>query len=443
MGYFGFETVTFVTVMYYGSSNTSNGTVAGCVCIPKTHEGYPYSLFIAHVFQDCVYTTRDYIGFSIGLASLLFWICAQTPQFIKNCKARNASALSIFFLAEWMTGDTMNLVSCLLTGQLSTVTITSILFVTMDFFLLGQYIMFETSCCKDKVPGEEQYDQVLLDETNAATSDDPLLGTVRKADYSTNSLPGHQKKVRSAEKTKSRTAFALFVPVLLFGMAGIFGGIQASDASDHGMALRLTERAGGRKLLNEPSAAIVSSGDGPLDLHFGAHKFHPNACNKPADKGKTIAELGVIMGWASALIYLSSRVPQILKNIKRGSVEGLSPIMFFCAVMGNTTYALGIIIRAENWNAVTKAAPYLVGSIGTLMFDFTILTQFWYYKDKAPRRPKRLDENQNPLSKADERGLHGIVRWDASPWMSPTEVRVARDREYKSTGMNYNYTASQ
>ena len=73
---------------------------------------------------------------------------------------------------------------------------------------------------------------------------------------------------------------------------------------------------------------------------------------------------------------------QILKNIKRGSVEGLSPIMFFCAVMGNLTYAGGILIRARNEAAVIKALPYLVGSIGTLCFDLRYCCNFYITKIK-------------------------------------------------------------
>ena len=107
----------------------------------------------------------------------------------------------------------------------------------------------------------------------------------------------------------------------------------------------------------------------------GAPPAHrPPSCTED-DSPQWEKTIGVVFGWVSTVIYLFSRIPQILKNIKRGSVEGLSPIMFFCAVMGNLTYAGGILIRARNEAAVIKALPYLVGSIGTLCFDFTILLQ--------------------------------------------------------------------
>ena len=45
-----------------------------------------------------------------------------------------------------------------------------------------------------------------------------------------------------------------------------------------------------------------------------------------------------LMGWSSAVLYVGSRVPQILKNWRNKSTEGLSFGMFLCAVMGNVFF---------------------------------------------------------------------------------------------------------
>jgi uncharacterized protein with PQ loop repeat len=47
-----------------------------------------------------------------------------------------------------------------------------------------------------------------------------------------------------------------------------------------------------------------------------------------------------IMGWTSAVLYVASRVPQIVKNYREKSTDGLSLAMFFCAVMGNVFFTL-------------------------------------------------------------------------------------------------------
>lgn len=45
-----------------------------------------------------------------------------------------------------------------------------------------------------------------------------------------------------------------------------------------------------------------------------------------------------VMGWTSAVLYVGSRIPQILKNWKNKSTEGLSFAMFTCAVLGNVFF---------------------------------------------------------------------------------------------------------
>lgn len=47
-----------------------------------------------------------------------------------------------------------------------------------------------------------------------------------------------------------------------------------------------------------------------------------------------------LMGWTSAVLYVGSRIPQILKNWNNKSTEGLSFAMFICAVLGNVLFTL-------------------------------------------------------------------------------------------------------
>lgn len=46
--------------------------------------------------------------------------------------------------------------------------------------------------------------------------------------------------------------------------------------------------------------------------------------------------------------------------------------MFILAVMGNVTYSLGIFLYSVEKNFLIAKLPWLVGSIGTLCFDFTV-----------------------------------------------------------------------
>lgn len=58
------------------------------------------------------------------------------------------------------------------------------------------------------------------------------------------------------------------------------------------------------------------------------------------DDTEEIRLLPQILGWFSAVLYVGSRVPQLIKNWRQQSTEGLSPGMFICAVFGNLFYAL-------------------------------------------------------------------------------------------------------
>ena len=116
--------------------------------------------------------------------------------------------------------------------------------------------------------------------------------------------------------------------------------------------------------------------------------------------GKTINIIGTILAWSSAAFYLGSRTPQIVKNFRRRSTDGLSLAMFFFAVMGNLFYAVSIFLNTHGWHEYRNRLPYIIGSIGTLCFDFTIFTQFQIYKGNVPAEVTEIDPEVQPLPPA-------------------------------------------
>ena len=94
--------------------------------------------------------------------------------------------------------------------------------------------------------------------------------------------------------------------------------------------------------------------------------------------------LGELMGWIMTCIYLSSRVPQILRNIQRGTVEGLSLGMFSLAIVGNATYAAQILVRDSSWDAIRHNLPWITDCFVCLALDFVILGQFLVYALEKP-----------------------------------------------------------
>lgn len=57
---------------------------------------------------------------------------------------------------------------------------------------------------------------------------------------------------------------------------------------------------------------------------------------------------GSMLGWIMTCSYVGSRIPQLVKNYRRGLTTGLSLPMFVLLVLGSTTYVASIFVRWVN-----------------------------------------------------------------------------------------------
>lgn len=88
-------------------------------------------------------------------------------------------------------------------------------------------------------------------------------------------------------------------------------------------------------------------------------------------------------------MYFFSRLPQVYHNYRYKQCEGLNIAMFVIAIVANTTYALQFISErsigvyrgnAMDWaDFAAKELPFVIGSLGTLIYDFIIVFQWRYY----------------------------------------------------------------
>lgn len=60
---------------------------------------------------------------------------------------------------------------------------------------------------------------------------------------------------------------------------------------------------------------------------------------------------------------------------RRKTTEGLSIYLFVLAVLGNTFYACQIFVRSINAVFVVTSLPWILGSLGMLVFDFIVSLQ--------------------------------------------------------------------
>eukprot|EP01060_Flectonema_neradi_P030794 TRINITY_DN4543_c0_g1_i2.p1 TRINITY_DN4543_c0_g1~~TRINITY_DN4543_c0_g1_i2.p1 ORF type:complete len:507 (+),score=95.04 TRINITY_DN4543_c0_g1_i2:46-1566(+) len=207
-----------------------------------------------------------------------------------------------------------------------------------------------------------------------------------------------------------------------------------------------------RRLLQETIsiATNVTGDDRPHTHHpHPPHPPHPphdhtDAPSSDSDSAKRTYYIGIAIGWVSAVLYLSSRIPQLVKNIQRGSTDGLSPMMFTMAVMGNVTYFLGVILLEPTWDYVLCHLPWIVGSVGTIQFDMIALAQFIYYNGKTPKDPEQEEflkkEKEKLKHFLEEHHSEAALEVDTVPMVLPHTLRsgAIRNGYYGRIGIWYN-----
>lgn len=250
------------------------------------------------------------------------WVVALIPQLIHNFNTKSAHGLSPYLLILWLLGDSCNLLGCLLTDQLPFQTYLSIYFVLNDIVLDFQYIYYT------RYSGHKRRD---------SNNDIPLRGSTIKV------LPETDPYYTAPRRGK--TLSEVFKPVL-----------SKSQVVTTTTAL----------LSASPATAL------PL--------YMTGVANSTASSARADPQLiYMLFPWICTIIYCSSRVPQLYHNYQRKSVEGVSPLLFTFALLANTTYALSIFCSnppesLSYSDFIWKELPYLLGSLGTVMFD---LIYFW------------------------------------------------------------------
>ena len=296
--------------------------------------------------SDNVCSARDMCGFALGLCSICSWLVSQLPQLIINYKRQSAEALSPFFLAEWLLGDTTNLLGALLKGdQPQTVVFTAEYFICMDCILLIQYIYY-TSMEKRReriytIPRRRHRrhrrhhhhgGDIERREGAAASADDAV--TPR------NGESGDQETARERGEKAVTSGNGILPTIGAIGMGTVLVSYNRYDG---------VPRLGSHQ--RRLAMAYVESSDGYVQV------------------------AGSVIGYTSSVLYLVSRSSQIYKNYKRKSAEGLSASMFFFAVAANLFYGASVILRSRSGAEFVSSLPWLIGSLGTVALDFVILLQ--------------------------------------------------------------------
>lgn len=185
---------------------------------------------------------------------------------------------------------------------------------------------------------------------------------------------------------------------------------QPEDEDDVSAAKPTQPRSWLQAFLRNGSAIVLVILAGIAGYYLSPSTPVPKNGNTDADDQASTLHFslwGQIFGYVCAVLYLGSRVPQILLNYRRQSTEGLNALFFLFACLGNLTFVLSIFAFEPicskhshgHWHERSHCKPgeaaaiygryilvnlsWLIGSAGTLVLDFAVFAQFFMYRNNT------------------------------------------------------------
>ncbi|KAK5779105.1 hypothetical protein RI543_002990 [Arxiozyma heterogenica] len=373
-----------------------------------------------------VFNNENFSGL-MGSISIACWVIVFVPQIYENFYRSSAEGLSLLFIVLWLAGDVFNLVGAMMQHLLVTMIILAAYYTLADIILLIQCLWYNRSSSMDPIlnitntttnvnnsteynhahssnnidpihfsPATPINENVLHDVFH---EDQPLLIPSRRASHS-NSYQSLDNQLHNNESINNQ------------GNSNIYNnnnfntndnGIELEQSLDKGNYLNdiiivsLVIFAGFiswyipycNNYYNKKNIynATITYSNYIIKSKFSIFSLSQNNTNSDADTLLHINNandievniLAQVFGYLSALLYLGSRIPQILLNFKRKSCEGISFLFFLFACLGNTTFITSVIAISLDPKYLLINASWLIGSSGTLIMDFIIFGQFFLY----------------------------------------------------------------
>ncbi|KAF2206567.1 hypothetical protein CERZMDRAFT_52876 [Cercospora zeae-maydis SCOH1-5] len=283
-----------------------------------------------------------------GSVSLAAWIFLLVPQLAENYTNGHADGVSLTFLFIWFFGDITNFAGAIWAGLVPTVIALAVYFCFLDLILISQCLYY-LGVKKRRAAAE-------------AGGRSPTSRRRRFTDVTDENLgmPGSRRASSAMQR-------------------------QRTNTSDHIDSLS--------KILEEPKTAktwlknalsivlILAAGTAGWAIAWRAGVWQPTPVGEEGSDAHT--PIGAeILGYISAVAYLGARIPQIIKNQRERSCEGLSLLFFMLSLLGNLSYGAGILFHSVEQKYMIKNLPWLIGSLGTMVEDAIIFVQFHTFGEK-------------------------------------------------------------
>lgn len=401
----------------------------------------PTSDFLRQVsatLGTCIPTPLAAISSLLGTLSILSWLCAQLPQIIKNYRLKSTSGLSIWFLAEWCLGDFSNLSGALLTRQAAWQIIIGAYYCFVDFSLVIQWFWYEHLRHGRRMRG-------ILRSTFRRYREDSN-GDMRVIE----GLSPLGQDERALEETRKMST-PLPTPIprpVSDGEEGFFRipKYNSSPAPDSvrkpGVFSNRTIRRLQDQPLPSPSPKTVLFITFLITIACQSGVANANPISRLDEKlddldfsDVAVDVIGPLLSWLSTFLYLTSRLPQLIKNARLRSTAGLSPQLFAAAFCGNFFYSASMLFNPQAWHSyeaygangwvgsygsdrrewLTGAAPFFLGAALVLMLDLLVGVQFWMYAQTVEEVVLVVEEDGQAAGRWKWKEVHGWMRgWKPS-----------------------------
>lgn len=353
-----------------------------------------------------------------GSISIACWVVVFSPQIIENFRRQSAEGLSITFIIIWLLGDIFNILGAVLQGVLPTMLILAVYYTLADIVLLGQCWYYR---------GFSLWDSDVKGTAGAQDSERaPLLNG------STNGSATHQQNGSTSHSTSHSVLNNLGIPsansqdqqhrrsssfsdAIRRDIARVDGThlSPATPLHDNPKPTSTPTSVSNVKTLSTTQAflfntfaVLIVCAAGVLGWFVSSRSTHTHT-KTPSDKPSQHPEplnfdtLGQVFGYLCAVLYLGSRIPQLLLNYRRKSTDGVSLLFFLFACIGNLTYDMSIFAydptpSCYQGGSIGKCGPgesskiylryiavnasWIAGSLGTLFLDLAIFAQFFLYR---------------------------------------------------------------
>ncbi|KAJ1956940.1 putative vacuolar membrane transporter for cationic amino acids [Dipsacomyces acuminosporus] len=318
----------------------------------------------------------------IGYISLVCWIVVMFPQIYLNYKRKSGEGVSLMMMIAWVIGDILNIAGAVMQGLVMSTILIGSYYLFVDGTLLSQTIyyriFYKAHLSKKNINESDEENAEAADSNSDSAEDDSsasLIASNRQANdqYQTVSTEVNTALLSDAQGSNSDGSDDTTDHVALTSPPSSPSQPRWHERHHLDEVLAL--------LLSLVSMACLVVTIVALTLGHTMSGGGDKSPKQPSPKEPipTSQIVAQIMGTISAIVYTMSYVAQAIKNYQRKSCEGLSMWLFILSLLGNTTYALAILVVSLDPHYLAPYVPWLLGALIPCVVHFVILYQFKMY----------------------------------------------------------------